>query len=160
MGFLNNMPLNRKLLLSFLGIMTLSAISMGMSLNSLNIVNSRFSFVVDKNVAFLINTLKIRRSIFEMRMYEKEMFLTINDTEKQQNLFNINKVHEEVQSRFNNIRQLDLTGQETVAVDLFKEQCQQYELNLNKIIGLVEKGKTKEALEISRSDSNGLAEKV
>ena len=67
-------------------------------------------------------------------MYEKEMFLTNNDTEKQQNLFNINKVHEEVQSRFNNIRQLDLTGQETVAVDLFKEQCQQYELNLNKII--------------------------
>ncbi len=160
MGFLNNLPLNRKLLLSFLAIMTLSAISMGMSLNSLNIVNSRFSFVVDKNVAFLINTLKIRRSIFEMRMYEKEIFLTINDTEKQQNLFNINKVHEEVQSRFNNIRQLDLTGEETVAVDLFKEQCQQYELNLNKIIGLVEKGKTKEALEISRSDSNGLAEKV
>ena len=74
MGFLNNLPLNRKLLLSFLAIMTLSAISMGMSINSLNIVNSRFSFVVDKNVAFLINTLKIRRSIFEMRMYEKEIF--------------------------------------------------------------------------------------
>jgi methyl-accepting chemotaxis protein len=160
MGFLNNLPLNRKLLLSFLAIMTLSAVSMGMSLNSLNIVNSRFSFVLDKNVALLINSLKIRRSIFEIRMYEKEIFLTVNDKEKEHNLFLITKVREEISFWFNNIRQLDLTNQEIEIVDLFRDHYQQYELNLNTIIGLVEKGKTEEALQISRSDSNGLAEKV
>jgi signal transduction histidine kinase/DNA-binding response OmpR family regulator/HAMP domain-containing protein len=159
MGFLNNLPLNKKLLLSFLVIMVLSVISMGMSLNSLNIINSRFNLIVDKNVVLLVNSLKIRRGIFEMRMYEKEMFLTVNDSEKV-NFFFIRKIQKEIQTRFNNIRQLDLTSEEMIALDLFKEQYQQYEVSLNKIVGLVENGQIKEALELSHSDTNSLGQKV
>jgi signal transduction histidine kinase/FixJ family two-component response regulator/HAMP domain-containing protein len=158
MRFLENLSLYKKLLLSFLIVISLSYVAIFLSINALNTFNNKINFIVDNDIQTLINNLKSRRSVVELQMFEKELFLSANETEKSKNLFNISTAQEDVAYRFDIISKLSLDTQTTKGMEQFTDKYRQYNITLNRVMGLMSDGKTKEAFELSRTTSSEEAE--
>ena len=101
MNFLENLSLYKKLLLSFLLALAISYTTIFLSINALDSFNSRFNMLVDNDIQALVNNLKVRRAFVQLRMYEKEMFLVSDDSEKTKNLLNMSTAQEEIITRLN-----------------------------------------------------------
>ena len=160
MRFLENLSLYRKLLLSFLIVISLSYVAIFLSVNALNNFNNKITFIVDNDIETLINSLKSRRLIVELRMLEKELFLPANETEKSKNLFNISTAQEELANRFNTISKLSLDPQTSKGMEQFTNNYRAYNLTLKNVMVLIADGKTKEAIVLSRTKGNEEAEAV
>ena len=117
MRFLENLSLYKKLLLSFLIVISLSYVAIFLSINALDTFNNKISYMVDNDIQTLINNLKSRRSVVELQMFEKELFLSANEAEKSKNLFNISTAQEDVAYRFDIISKLSLDPQTSKGVE-------------------------------------------
>ena len=156
MNFLENLSLYKKLLLSFLLALALSYTTIFLSINALDSFNSRFNMLVDNDIQALVNNLKVRRAFVQLRMYEKEMFLVSDDSEKTKNLLNMSTAQEEIITRLNLINKLNIDSQMSNQVEKFTQKFGDYKFTLNEVLHLIETGKNKEALLLSRT--KGLSE--
>ncbi len=160
MNFLENLSLYKKLLFSFLLALVLSYSGVFLTINALDNFNKKFNSLVDNDIQALVNNLKSRRAVVQLRMYEKELFLVASESEKAKNLSNISAAQEEITTRLNLISKLTLEPQTMKAVDQFAQKFSLYKATLNTVLQLIGAGKDKEALQLSRTKSFDDAEEA
>lgn len=152
MRFLDNQSIRKKLILGFIAVIFLSALGMFISFKGSDAINNRLNTLVEKDIQIVINNLKIRRALTQMRMYEVTILLAATtDDERKNDYLLIQQAQEEAISRLDHIENLmpDIAVLQ-VTRDV-NDKFKIYAANVSEVVKLVQKGDMQEALKLSQN---------
>ena len=152
MRFLDNQSIRKKLILGFIAVIFLSALGMFISFKGSDAINNRLNTLVEKDIQIVINNLKIRRALTQMRMYEVTILLAATtDDERKNDYLLIQQAQEEAISRLDHIENLmpDIALLQ-VTRDV-NDKFKIYAANVSEVVKLVQKGDMQEALKLSQN---------